>query len=528
MRLEGKSNPYSAMANKSISMSKIRQILRLHSQGESNLAIYRLTGISRNTLKRYIKDYQALNLNMIELEDLSDHDLEELFAQFKPHQQQLTTRSKQIYALFPVIDKQIKRKGITLQMMWEEYYNLHPNGLKRTQFCFHYALWKQQVSPTMHMDHKAGDKLYVDYAGEKLHLTDAETGEQIPVEVFVAILGCSQLTYAEASMSQQKEDLIESCERSLHYIGGVPQALVTDNLKSAVTKSSKYEPVINEDFADFADHYSISVLPTRAYKPRDKSLVEGAVKIIYTRVYAKLRGRVFHTLVELNAAILEAIEAHNNSLLRGRNYSRRMQFDEVELPTLHALPPLRYEHKKQAYATVMKNGHVCLGPDKHYYSVPFQHIGKKVKILYTNKRVEVYYNYERIASHERIRSPYNYTTIKTHLASTHQFVGGWTPEKFLSWAESIDPVVRAYIYVILNKKQHVEQSYKSCVGILALGKKYSKERLINACKRGMEYDMYNYKSIELILKRGLDQPEKQDAIPSMPMHDNIRGEHYYN
>lgn len=430
------------MANKAISMSKIRQILRLHSQGKSNLAIYRLTGVSRNTLKKYIKDYKTLNLNMVEIEELSDYDLNELFTQFKPNQEKLSDKARLLYAQFPEIDKQLRKKGITLQMMWEAYYQKHPDGLKSSQFGYHYALWKQQVNPVMHMDHKAGDKLYVDYAGEKLHLTDSDTGELIPVEVFVAILGCSQLTYVEASCSQQKEDLIDSCERALHFIGGVPDAIVTDNLKSAVTRSSKYEPEINQDFENFADHYSMSVLPTRAYRPRDKSLVEGAVKIIYTRIYAKLRSKVFHTLEALNTAILEALNEHNNKLLKGRSYSRRMQFEEIERKVLNPLPALKYEHKKQAYATVMKSSHVCLGVDKHYYSVPYEHIGKKVKILYTSQLVEVYYNYDKIASHARLKSPHNYTTIKEHMPSTHQFVSEWTPEKFLSWAESIDAVVR--------------------------------------------------------------------------------------
>lgn len=249
-------------------MSKIRQILRLYSQGNSNLAIYRLTGVSRNTLKKYIRDYKLLNLNIIEIEELSDHDLEELFTQFKPHRHRLSDKALKLFELFPDIDKQLRRKGITLHMMWEHYRTRYPDGLKSSQFGFYYKLWKQQVNPVMHMDHKAGDKLYVDYAGEKLHIVDAQTGELKAVEVFVSILGCSQLTYVEATYSQQKEDLIESYERALHYIGGVPNALVTDNLKSAVTKSSKYEPVINEDFAAFADHYSITILPTRAYKPR--------------------------------------------------------------------------------------------------------------------------------------------------------------------------------------------------------------------------------------------------------------------
>lgn len=509
-------------------MSKIRQILRLHSQGSSNLAIYRLTGVSRNTLKKYIRDYKILNLNMIEIEELTDHDLEELFTQFKPHKHRLTDKAIQLHEMFPDIDKQLRRKGVTRQMMWEQYRLKYPDGFKLSQFGFYYNLWKQQVNPVMHMDHKAGDKLYVDYAGEKLHIIDSETGEQKAVEVFVSILGCSQLTYVEATYSQQKEDLIASCERALHYIGGIPNALVTDNLKSAVTKSSKYEPIINEDFAAFAEHYSITVLPTRAYKPRDKSLVEGAVKIIYTRIYAKLRTKVFHTLEALNNAIWECLEEHNNKLLKGRHYSRRMQFDEIERPTLNALPPLMYEHKQQIYATVMKNSHICLSSDKHYYSVPHQHIGKKVKILYTSTQVEVYYHYQRIASHKRIKSPYNYTTEKDHLPSTHRFVSDWTPEKFLSWAESIDEIVKQYIYVILNNKQHVEQAYKSCVGVLTLGKRYGYDRLINACKRGIEYDKYSYKAIESILKRGLDQPDPVEIISLMPQHDNIRGKQYYN
>jgi transposase len=428
------------------------------------------------------------------------------------------------------MDKQLKRKGVTKQFLWEQYCLAHVDVLSRSQFGYYYSLWKQQVNPVMHMDHKAGDKLYVDYAGEKLHIVDPHTGEEKAVEVFVAVLGCSQLTYVEASYSQQKEDLIASCERALHYIGGVPDALVTDNLKSAVTKSSKYEPVINEDFAGFADHYSITVLPTRAYKPRDKALVEGAVKIIYTRIYARLRENTYHSLEELNAAIKEVLEDHNNKLLKGRHYSRRQQFEEIEKPVLNALAPLKYELKQQHYATVMKNGHVCLGPDKHYYSVPYRYISKKVKLLYSSQRVELYYNYELIASHARVKSPYNDATDKEHLASTHRFVSDWTPERFLAWAESIDMAVRSYIYCILNKKQHVEQAYKSCVGILAMGKRYGNTRLINACKRSVEYNMYSYKAIEMILKRGLDQAQVEHEVnqQTMPEHTNIRGKQYYN
>ncbi|WP_198666981.1 Mu transposase domain-containing protein [Taibaiella helva] len=300
-------------------------------------------------------------------------------------------------------------------------------------------------------------------------------------------------------------------------------------MKAAVTKTSRYEPTLNETFADFADHYGTTVLPARAFHPRDKALVEGAVKIMYTRIYAPLRKMVFHSLKELNEAIHRELEAHNNRLLQGRNYSRRQQFEEVERDALAPLPVLRYELKKQFYVTVMKNGHVCLGPDKHYYSVPYRFIGKKVKLLYSSSLVEVYYNYERIALHSRSKGPHHYTTDKEHMATTHQFVTEWTPERFLIWAASIHEDVRLYIQHIFDRKQHAEQAYKSCLGILSFARKVGDDRLITACKRGLNYGIYNYKTIQMILERNMDQCHDSlfaDELP-MPDHDNIRGEEYY-
>ncbi|WP_316753701.1 IS21 family transposase [Pedobacter gandavensis] len=226
---------------------------------------------------------------------------------------------------FPHVDKELKRTGVNRHILWAEYYKEFPDGYQYSQFCFYYNQWKNRVNPTMHIDHKAGDKLYVDFAGQKLSITDKQTGEIINVEVFVSILGASQLTYVEAVGSQQKEDFIAACEHTLHYIGGVPDAIVPDNLKAAVIKSSRYEPTLNETFSDFADYYGTTILPARAFRPRDKALVEGAVKIIYTRIYAPLRKGVYHSLKELNDAIRPMLEEHNNRLLQGRNYSRRQQ-----------------------------------------------------------------------------------------------------------------------------------------------------------------------------------------------------------
>lgn len=508
-------------------MIKIRQILRLHCQGYSKIKIASQTGVARNTLKKYIRDFTSTRLTFEEINELSDKELDELF--IKPGEKPLNEKQQSLFRLFPVIDKELKKKGMTRQLLWEEYKRNHPDGFGLSQFKHYFACWKAQVNPTMHMEHKAGDKLYVDFAGDKLTVVDKQTGEVKQVEVFVAILGASQLTYVEAVATQQKEDFIAACENTLHYCGGVPSAIVPDNLKSAVTKSSKYEPTLNEAFADFAEHYTTTILPARAYRPRDKALVENAVRIIYSRIYVKVKRRQYHSLEELNAAIKVALEEHNNANLRGRNYSRRQQFNEVEKNVLMPLPLLRYELKKQQYATVAKNGHVSLGADKHYYSVPYKFIGKKVKLLFSRNNVEIYYNYERIALHTRERSPYQYTTEKEHLASAHRFVSEWTPGKFISWAEGIHEDVKLYILKVLDRKQHPEQAYKSCLGILTFTKKVGNERLIKACQRALGYGAYNYKTIQKILERELDLrdiPEESEQL-QMPLHDNIRGENYY-
>jgi transposase len=518
------------MANNPISMGKIRHILRLHSQKRSKRLIAEQTGVSRNTLKKYLKEFDTCGLSYEQLDELSDKDLEDLFV--KPLDQQPPQpddRKGQLLALFPSIEKELKRKGMTRQLLWGEYKVSHPDGFCRSQFNNYYRRWKAQTNPTMRFDHKAGDKLYVDYAGQKLHIIDRLTGEVKPVEVFVAILGASQLTYVEATMSQQKEDFIAACENALHFFGGVPSAIVPDNLKAAVTKSSKYEPVINETYASFAEHYSTTILPARAFRPRDKAHVENAVKIIYSRIYGKIRGETYFSLEALNAAILKALEEHNNTYFKGRNYSRRQQFEEVERAALMPLPALPFEIKQSSMATVMKNGHVHLSADKHYYSVPYKHIGKKVKLLYSRHSVEIYFNYERIALHNRTKSPYNYTTDADHMASAHKFVTEWTPERFLSWAQDIHDDVRLYIEKVLERKHHPEQAYKSCMGILSSAKKVSNQRLTKACQRALGYGRYNYKTIQMILEKGLDLQDNEDEGTGlqMPLHENIRGEKYY-
>lgn len=515
------------MANKPIHMFKLRQVLRHYTEGVSKKKISELTGIARNTVKRYILRFTALKLTYEDISGLNDQELEELFA--PPTVAPRDGRFERLQQLLPGIEKAMSRKGASLLQLWEAYAGALEPSYGYTQFIYYYRLHISRIQPVMHMDHKAGDKVYIDFAGEKLSYTDMATGEVKEVEVFAAILGCSQLTYVEAVPTQRKEDLIQACENALRYFGGVPCAIVPDNLKSAVTKSSRFEPVINESFAGFAEHYGTTVLPARAYRPRDKALVEGVVKIIYNRIYQPVRQQVHHSLAALNAAILTALEQHNTGRFKGRSYSRRDRFEELERSALRPLPVYRYEYRQQALVTVMKNGHACLGADRHYYSVPYRFIGKKVKLLYTSTQVEIFFKYERIAVHARQFRKYHYSTQAEHLASAHRYVSEWTPDKFIREGALIHPEVERYILDVLEHKTHPEQAYKSCAGILGLVRKVGPERLGNACRRAGSFGVYNYPIIVQILEKKMDylsEEEKEEL--TMPPHHNIRGEEYYN
>jgi transposase len=515
------------MANKTIDMSKIRLLLRLYTQGYGKKTISAQTGIARNTIKKYLLHFLKLGLTLAEVDALNDHALEQLFNEKKKVPEQ-NERHIIFTGLLPDIEKQLKKKGMTRQLLWEQYKEKYPNGYCLSHFQHLVQAHLGRSQPTMHIEHKAGDKLFIDFAGDKLQIVDAVTGELTDVEVFVAILGCSQLTYVEAVASQRKEDLILACENTLHYLGGTPLAIVPDNLKSAVTKSNRYEPTINEAFASFAEHYNMVVLPARAYKPKDKALVEGAVKLVYRSIYIKIREQVHTSLEGLNAAIRIEQEAHNNAHFKARDYSRRQQFEEIEKQALTPLPAFRYEAKRQAMVTVMKNSHICLREDKHYYSVPYIYIGKKVKLVYNSSSVEVYLRYECIAVHKRQLRKYQYTTIPDHMASSHRYQSEWSADWFLKQAAKIGDDVVHYLTKVIESKDHPEQAYKSCSGILNLVRKGGNERLINACRRADSYGTYSYRIIEDILVKNLDKEYAEFEIKEpMPEHENIRGRNYY-
>ena len=456
---------------------------------------------------------------------MNNHQLSLLFAADESNL--ISEKVKLLQSLLPWIEKELRRRHMTNKLVWEQYQSKYPDGLRLSQFNHYIRLWLRKAKPTMHIEHKAGDKMFIDFTGQKLFIADEQTGEQFSMEVFAAILGCSQLTYVEAVPSQTKEDLIRCCENAMHYFGGVPAAIVPDNLKSAVTKSSKYEPTLNDTFEDFAQHYNTAVLPARAYRPKDKSLVEGIVKIIYHRIYTSVDEKNFFSLEELNKAVRVELEVHNSTPLTGRTQSRREQFEEIERSALRALPHYPYLMKQQRTVTVLKNNHVCLRQDMHYYSVPYRHMGKKVKLLYSEEEVDIYLKYEKIASHKRNYKPHGYSTLTEHLATPHRYLTDWNEEKFIAQGNEIHCDVGAYLKGIFDTKPHPEQAYKSCAGILNFIHKVGKTRLINACKRGSEYKVFGYGFIQKILERKLDSMEPEETLTLTSEHTNIRGKEYY-
>lgn len=513
------------MANKSTSMSNVRQIIKLYvTQKMGKKKIGERLGISKNTVKLYVEQFQRLQSPWDELSKLTDFELNKLF--HPPKATILSERLKQMHEFFPVVEKQMRRRGMTVLRQFNEYRVLYPEGYGDTAFYRHYKQWSKKVNPSMHIIHKVGDKMYVDFAGGTLPYVNIDTGEVRQAQVFVAILGWSQYAYVEAMQNQTIEEFIAGCENALRYFQGAPLALVPDNLKSAVFKASNYEPTTNENFIAFADHYGVAILPARVRKPQDKAHVENMVKLTYQEIYTNLSEHDVFPLNELNDQVSQHLTTFNNGILTGKDCSRADQW-AMEQPSLHSLTETGYELRKIKQLTLAKNGHVYLSDDQHYYSAPYELIGKKLKMHYSRSKVELFLQYELVASHTRIRSPHNYTTVPEHMPPQHLFVTEWSPPFFLNKAKAIDPTVEYFISQVLAKKQHPEQAYKSCMGILSFAKRVGHTRLINACRRAHEIGYYNYKIIEDILKKNLDQYEQDPEPAPMPAHENIRGGHYY-
>lgn len=510
------------MAGKTKIMSEVKQILRQHYQGRSKKSISRDIGVSKNTVRRYLDLAQGSGVSYEHLLSMNDQELELLL------QRKIKVDRKHLLDLieiFPVYQKELEKTGVTLYLLWGEYRQQYLDGYSYSQFCFHFQQWRQTQKTSMVIEHEPGDKVYVDFAGKTLRYYDAKLHEYIDTEFFVGILGCSQLSFAIAVRSQQSGDFIHACRKMLEYFGGSPRAIVTDNLKSSVTRANKYEPDISVSFNDFCNHYNMACIPTRSAKPKDKSLVENLVRILYSRVYARLRDKTFYSLTELNTAISECIDEHNSTFFSTRNYSRFDLFKIKEKCLLQQLPEQAFEQKYYSIATVQKNSHVLLGEDRNYYSVPMRYIGKKVNIIYTMNDVNIFFENQRIAYHKRTRVQSRYTTIADHLPSTHQYMMGLNAEFFIKWAKDVDPHVETYITKLIDLKKHPEQAFKSCQGIQALMRKLGKQKLVDACKTGIELKVFTYSFIKNAMQaqqQNLDKPDYR-----LPYHENIRGANAY-
>jgi transposase len=505
------------------SMQKIREIIRLKEANFGERAISRTLKVSRPTVKQYINQIADAGLDFAAIEEMDDDTLQKII---DGKSKTRSPRLEYLSSLFEYFVKELKRPGVTLQRLWEEYISDHPDGYGYSQFCYHFQQWRDTRKLTMHMDHKAGDKMFVDFTGKHLSIVNRQTGEEKDVEIFVAVLGASQRTYVEATLTQKKEDWIKVNQNALLYFGGVPHAIVPDCLKTGVTNGNKYEPDINPEYMDFARHYQTVILPARPNSPKDKALVEGAVRIVYAWIFASLRNRIFHTLEELNSAIWEELKKYNSKPMQVLKVSRIQLFNETEKNELKPLPKEKYVIRHFRRSKAQFNYHAFLSDDKHYYSFPHRYRGQQLVMIYTDTVVELFCKNQRIAFHKRDRTSNGYTTIKEHMPPNHRFVSEWNPTRFINWAQNIGGYVKLVIEQILEQKQHPEQAYKVCLGILNLEKIFSRDRLNKACQRAIHFHHYSYKGIKNILERHLEDCQ-MDCFPQLPEHQNIRGTHYY-
>jgi transposase len=426
------------------------------------------------------------------------------------------------------IDLERRKPGVTLELLHLEYLERHPEGYRYTQFCEFYRVWRKKRRLSLRQVHRAGEKLFVDYAGKKPHFVDPTTGECVEVELFVAALGASHRIYAEATRTQTVPDWIESHVRTLADLGGVPAAIVPDQLKTGVPRSCRYEPGLQRAYEELAAHYGTVILPARPAKPRDKAKAEAAVLLAERWILARLRHEVFFSLEALNERIAELCAELNERTMRTYGRSRRQLFEELDRPALRPLPPEPFVYGQWKVAKVSIDYHVEF--DHHYYSVHHSHRGEQVEIRVTTGTVEVFLRGQRLAAHARSHLRGRHTTCPEHMPKAHRAHAEWSPSRLIGWAGTIGPETAALVTAILDDRPHPEQGYRSCLGLLRLARRYGPVRLEAACARAFAAGARSYRHVDSILKHGLDRAAATTALPaSRPLdnHENIRGGAYY-
>jgi transposase len=506
------------------SMRCVREILRLKAEGLSDRAVARSTGLARSTVAEYAGRVRAAGLAWPLPAELTDGALEAvLFAGIGV----VPGTRRKAEPDWVYVHRELRRPGVTLMLLWQEYRQAQPDGYGYSRFCELYDGWERRLSPTMRQNHPAGERLFVDYAGQTVELIDSATGEVRRAQVFVAVLGASSYSYAEATWTQTLPDWIGAHVRALAFFGGVPRQIVPDNPKVGVTKANWYEPGLNPTYQDFATHYGTAILPARPRKPRDKAKVEVGVQVVERWILARLRNHRFFSLAELNAAVRTLLDDLNARPMRHLGKSRRQLFEELDRPALAPRPVEPYVYAEWRRRRAGIDYHVDI--DGHYYSVPHSLVRQQLEARITERTVELFHKGQRVACHLRGGSRGRHTTLAEHMPSSHRRHAGWTHERILNAAAAIGTDTATLAEVILRHRPHPEQGFRACLGILRLARQYGADRLEAACRRGLEIGARSYGSINSILEKGLDRQPLAQPAEELPLdHPNIRGSRYYH
>lgn len=507
-----------------LNMRRIRDVLRLKfGQGLSERQIAASLGLGKGSVGGYVRRAQQAGLVWPLPDGLDDDGLELLLFPAPPS----VPDPDRPVPDWAKMDQELRRPGVTRMLLWEEYRAAHPDGFAYTWFCTHFEAWKGRVRPTMRQTHVGGEKVFVDFAGDTIDVTDPGTGEVHAMKVFVAAMGASNFTYAEAVATEGLEDWILAHVRMFTFLRGAPKAVVPDNLKSAVFKADRFDPGLNRSYAEMAAHYGTAILPARPYKPRDKAKVEVAVQVAQRWVLARLRNRRFFSLADLNAAIRRLVDELNMRVMRGYGASRADLFATIDRPHLQPLPPHPYEFARWKRARVAPDYHVEV--DSSWYSVPFRLIREEVDVRVCGAIVEIFHKGQRVASHPRCPGRRSHVTLPDHMPSAHRRHADWTPARVLAQAMKLGPSVTAFCEMIMADRPHPEQGFRTCLGILALARSYDANRLDAACQRGLTIRARSVTSIKSILQSGLDRAFLDDPVEGSPLqHANIRGQGYYH
>ena len=511
------------MANVRLSMRKIREVLRLClGEGMSARQAAESCGIGRTAAREYLERVRKAGLSWPLPEELDETSLENMLF---PSSATLAAQGRNMPS-FDYIYGELRKKHTTLQLLWHEYRENNPDGYQYSQFCLRYREWVKTLDVTLRQEHRAGEKLFVDFAGDTIPVYDEMTGASAPAYLFVATMGASNYTYAQAVMHQDLYSWISLHVNAFRFLGAVPQITVPDNLKAGVTRPCRYEPDLNPTYRDMAAHYGTTIIPARVGKPKDKAKVESAVLIAERWIIAALRNHTFFSIEELNKAIREKLTELNAKPLQKMKVSRKELFENIDRPAMKSLPQASYEYAEWESHRVNIDYHI--EAQKHFYSVPYQLKGELVETRITTRTVEIFFKGKRVAAHVKGYVPFKHTTLPEHMPESHRRYVSWTPSRIVGWAEKTGPSTGTLVKEIMERKTHPEQGFRSCLGIIRLEKHYGQDRLEAACSRALLMNIYSYKSVKSILEKKLDGKELSSVRDAPPvLHENIRGNQYF-